>query len=136
MKKLSPFLWKLSWVVGLFLLVIISFDIENQINSYSVSTFDIIPKIWANFFIHIIWGIYLSLIFIKKWTFQVNLPLLICVFLPCILFSLNFPISALTSLYIPLGGWTIKVITSGLIEIVAGLTLMLSIFNNKKRDSN
>jgi hypothetical protein len=135
-KKLSPYLWKLAWVVGLFLLVIISFDIENQIDSYSSSTFDIIPIIWANFFIHFIWGIYLSLIFIKKWTFQVNLPLLICVFLPCILFSLNFPISTLTSLHIPLGGWTIKVITSGLIEIVAGLTLMLSIFNNKKSDSN
>ena len=136
MKKLSPYLWKLAWVVGLFLLVIISFDIENQIDSYSSSTFDIIPKVWANFFIHFIWGIYLSLIFIKKWTFQVNLPLLICIFLPCILFSLNFPIITLTSLGIPLGGWTIKVITSGLIEIVAGLTLMLSIFNNKKSDSN
>ena len=135
MKKLSPYLWKLSWVVGLFLLVIISFDIENQIDSYSSSTFDIIPKIWANFFIHFIWGIYLSLIFIKKWNFQVNLPLLVCVFVPCILFSLSFPISALTSLHITLGGWTIKVITSGLIEIVAGLSLMLSIFN-KKSDSN
>lgn len=130
-----PYLWKLAWVVGLFLLVMISFDIENQIDSYSNTNYDIIPKIWANFFIHFIWGVYLSLLFIKEWNFQVNRPLLICVFLPCILFSLNFPMSALTSLYIPLGDWTIKVITSGLIEIVAGLTLMLSIFNNKKSDN-
>lgn len=131
-----PYLWKLAWVVGLFLLVMISFDIENQIDSYSNANYDIIPKIWANFFIHFIWGLYLSLIFIKEWNFKVNRPLLICVFLPCILFSLNFPMSVLTSLYIPLGNWTIKVITSGLIEIVAGLTLMLSIFDNKKSDNN
>ncbi|AWE07255.1 hypothetical protein DCE79_07625 [Lysinibacillus sp. 2017] len=132
MKKLIPYLWKLAWVVGLLLLTIISFDIDKQIDSFSASSFNISPKFWANFLIHFIWGIYLSLICIKKWTFQINLPLLICVFLPCILFSLIIPISVVTSINVPLGGiWFVKVLASGFIEIVAGFTLMLSIFNRQ-----
>ncbi|KGR79023.1 hypothetical protein [Ureibacillus manganicus] len=136
MKKLLPYLWKLAWVVGLFLLIIIGFDIEKQIQSYSASTFNIAPNIWGFFIIHFIWGIYLSLILIKKWTFQINLPLLICVFLPCVLFSLILPISAITSMHFPFGVWFLNVIPSGVIEIVAGLTFMLSIFNNIKSESN
>lgn len=123
----------LAWVVGLFLLTIISFDIQKQIDSYSNSMFSVKPSYSAHILIHFIWGIYLSLLFIKKWTIRINLPLLLCVFLPCFLFSLILPISMFTSINFPTGGvWFIKVLSSGLIEIVAGLTLMLSIFDNKK----
>ena len=133
MKNIMPYLWKLAWVVGLLLLTIISFDIEKQIDSFSASSFNITPKYWASFLIHFIWGIYLSLILINNWTFQINRPLLICVFLPCIFFSLIIPISAITSISLSFGGiWFVKVLASRFIEIVAGLTLMLSIFNNKK----
>jgi len=135
-----PYLWKLGWVIGLFLLTIISFDIEKQVESFSYSSFNIAPIYWGNFLIHFIWGIYLSLILIKNWTFQINTPLLICVFLPCFIFSLIVPVFLTTSfryLSLPFGGvWFMKVLTSELIEIVAGFTLMLSIFKNKKSESN
>ncbi|HWL24308.1 MAG TPA: hypothetical protein VNR38_11270 [Ureibacillus sp.] len=135
MKKLIPYLWRLAWVVGLFILTIISFDIEDQIDSFSTATFNIMPNIWANFLIPFIWGIYLSLILIKKWAFRINLPLFLCVFLPCMLLSLIFPLSFLTSFHFPIGlGWIIKIMSSGLIEIVAGLTLMLSIFNSNNNE--
>lgn len=127
-----PYLWKLAWVVGLFLLTIISFNIEKHIDSYSTSIQSITPVYCANFLIHLIWGVYLSLILIKKWTFQINKSLFLCVFLPCFLFSVILPVGFLTSINFPIGGvWFIKIVSSGLIEIVAGLTFMLSIFNKK-----
>ncbi|QFF99297.1 hypothetical protein PB01_10925 [Psychrobacillus glaciei] len=124
MKKWSTYIWKLIWVIGLFLLTIISFDIKNQIKDSS--HFYMID--WTNFIIHFIWGIYISLIFIKKWSIKINLPLLICVSIPCFLFSLIMPLYAF-------GSWSLKVFSSNLIEIVAGLTWMLSIFNNSNSES-
>lgn len=135
MKKLKPYLWKLAWVVGLFLLTIISFDIQKQIDSYSNSMFSLKPSYSAHILIHFMWGVYLSLLFIKKWTIRINLPLFLCVFLPCFLFSLILPVSMFTPISFPGGVWFIKVASSGLIEIVAGLTLLLSIFDNKKSAS-
>ena len=125
MKKWSTYIWKLFWVIGLFLLTIINFDIKNQIKD---SSFPMIY--WTSFIILFIWGIYLSLIFIKEWSIKLNLPLLICVFIPCFLFSLIMPLSATFPISFTSGIWLIKVLSSNLIEIVAGLTLMLSIFNN------
>ena len=126
MKKWSPYIWRLSWVIGLFLLTIISFDIKNQIKDSS--HFSMIY--WTSFVFLFIWGIYLSLIFMKKWSMKINLPLLICVFIPCFLLSLIMPLSATFNISLPGSIWLIKLLSSNLIEIVAGLTFMPSIFNN------
>jgi len=136
MKKWSSYLWKLIWVIGLFLLTIISFNIKYKINVISASTYSIVPVIWTNFITLFMWGVYLSLIFIKKWTIKINLPLLICVYLPCFLFSLFGPLTTIFSLSLPVGGiWFNKALSSNLIEIIAGLTFMVSIFNNFKSES-
>ncbi len=66
MKKWSSYFWKLIWVIGLFLLTIISYDIKYQIKVISATTYSIVPVFWANFIILFMWGVYLSLIFIKK----------------------------------------------------------------------
>ena len=126
MKKWSTYIWKLFWVIGLLLLTIISFDIKNQIEN----SFHFAMIYWTNFIILFIWGIYLSLIFIKKWSIKINLPLLISVFIPCFLISLIMPLLATFPISFPSGIWLQKVLSSHLIEIVAGLTLMLSIFNS------
>ncbi|MET4561006.1 hypothetical protein [Lysinibacillus parviboronicapiens] len=136
MKKWSSYLWKLIWVIGLFLLTIISYNIKYKINVISASTYSMVPVFWTNFITLFMWGVYLSLIFIKKWTIKINLPLLICVFIPCFLFSLFVPLTTIFSLSLPIGGiWFNKALSSNLIEIVAGLTFMLSIFNNLKSES-
>ncbi len=136
LKKWSTYIWKLIWVIGLFLLTIISYDIKYQIKVISATTYSIVPVFWANFIILFMWGVYLSLIFIKKWTIKINLPLLICVFLPCFLFSLYVPLATFLPLSLPIGGiWFNKAVSSNLIEMVAGLTFMLSIFNNLKSES-
>lgn len=49
MKKWSPYLWKLIWVIGLFLCTIVSFDIKNEIKVMSASTYRIAPVFWTNF---------------------------------------------------------------------------------------
>ncbi|MEK4486100.1 hypothetical protein MHH81_10990 [Psychrobacillus sp. FSL H8-0484] len=129
MKKWSTYIWKLIWVIGLFLLTIISYDTKNQIKDSF--TFHSEMIYWTRFIILFIWGIYLSLIFIKKWSFKINLPLLTCIFIPCFFFSLIMPLSATFSISFSTGGmWLVKVLISNLIEIVAGLTFMLSIFSN------
>lgn len=51
MKKWSPYLWKLIWVIGLFLLTIISYDIKNEVRVMSASTFSIAPVFWTNLFL-------------------------------------------------------------------------------------
>ncbi|MFJ7730806.1 hypothetical protein ACIQXF_02815 [Lysinibacillus sp. NPDC097231] len=124
-------MWKLIWVIGLFLLTIISYDIKYQIKVISAT--NIVPVFWANFIILFMWGVYLSLIFIKKWTIKINLPLLICVFIPCFLFSLYVPLATFLPLSLPIGGiWFNKALSSNFIGIVAGLTFMLSIFNDSR----
>ncbi len=128
MKGWSTYIWKLIWIIGLFLLTIISFDIKNQIKNSS--HYDMIS--WTSSIIPFIWGIYLSLIFIKKWSIKINLPLLICIFIPSFLFSLIPPLTSTLSISFPIGLWFLKAFNSNLIEIVAGLTFMLSIFNNSK----
>jgi len=66
LKKWSTYIWKLIWVIGLFLLTIISYDIKYQIKVISATTYSIAPVFLANFIILFMWGIYLSLIFIKN----------------------------------------------------------------------
>ncbi|MDM5349629.1 hypothetical protein QUF65_01845 [Lysinibacillus sphaericus] len=133
MKKWSTYIWKLIWVIGLFLLTIISYDIKYQIKVISATTYSIVPVFLANFITLFMWGVYLSLIFIKKWTIKINLPLLICVFIPCFLFSLYVPLATFLPLTLPIGGiWFNKAISSNFIGIVAGLTFMLSIFNDSR----
>ena len=86
MKKsngLSYFL-KILWVVGLIILAIISFNYENQLQQTATETFNFILVIWSKLFMSIIFGLYISLLFVKKWSFNINPSLLWCVALPCI----------------------------------------------------
>ncbi|MDW0110061.1 hypothetical protein [Sporosarcina aquimarina] len=131
MKKWSTYIWKLIWVIGLFFLSIASFDILNHFkNSSHINTTS-----WASSIILFLWGIYLSLVFIKKWSIKINVPLLICVFIPSFLFSLIPLLTSILSISIPIGMLFLKIFSSNLIEIVAGLTFMLSIFDNSKTES-
>jgi len=86
------------------------------------------------FFIHFVWGIYLSLISIKRWKIQFNFPLFIGAFLPCLIVSLIIPISSITSGTVPFGPWFVKVHSTGLVEMAAGFTLILSIFHGTKEE--
>ena len=74
---------KILWVVGLIILAMISFNYENQLQQTATETFNFIPVIWSKLFMSIIFGLYISLLFVKKWSFNINPSLLWCVAMPC-----------------------------------------------------
>lgn len=131
------YFWKILWVVGLIILSIISFNYENQLQQTASETFNSIPVIWSNLFISIIFGLYISLIFVKKWSFNINLSLLWCVTIPCMLISFAYPIlatlSSTESLPENIASSSIsflllKIYSSDVFGIITGLTLILSFF--------
>ncbi len=67
--KWSTYLWKLLWVFGLVLLSSIIVHFENQVRYIVNATFNFSLLIWSNLIFSIIFGIYISLIFVKKWYF-------------------------------------------------------------------
>lgn len=132
MKKIWPYVWKIIWFVGLVILTIISYNIEQHLSNKVL--YNVTPLNWSHFIIHFIWGIYLSLICINRWKIQFNFPLFICVFIPSFVLSLYLPLTSVSIINIPVGMWFAKVYSSGLIEIVAGLSLMVSLFYPAKNE--
>jgi hypothetical protein len=147
MKKsnwLSYFL-KILWVVGLIILAIISFNYENQIQQTASETYNFIPVIWSKLFISIIFGLYISLVFVKKWSFSINPSLLWCVAIPCIILSFAFPIFVTLSSvdYLPeiitsspISSGLQKIYSTNVFGIIAGLTIILSLFNAQPNNKN
>lgn len=140
----TSYFWKILWIVGFILLAKISLSYEIQIKQSASETFYLIPVIWFSFFISIIFGLYLSLIFVKKWTFNINSSLLWCVSIPAFLLSLIFPISSTLASYNNLPDfianssilyWLINVTSSSnVFGIVAGLSIILSLFNDTRSE--
>lgn len=139
------YLLKTFWVIGLIILAIISFNYENQIQQTSRETFNFIPFIWSKQFISIIFGLYISLIFVKKWSFSVNPPLLWCVAIPCLIISFAFPIVVTLSSvnYLPeiianspISFGLQKIFSTNVFGIIAGLTMILSLFNAQPNNKN
>lgn len=137
--KWTSYFWKIIWVVGLIIIAIISSNTVNHFKQMANETFNFVPLLWSNLFISIIFGIYIALIFVKKWSLNLNPPLIWCVFIPCILVSFFNPILAtlgskfgnLTLSFIPY--WFIRISTLEVFGIIAGLTLILSIFNTQSK---
>ncbi|MEC1697915.1 hypothetical protein [Schinkia azotoformans] len=137
--KWTSYFWKLTWLVGLIVLAIISLNIVNHFKQMANDTFNFIPLLWSNLFISMTFGIYIALIFIKKWSLKFNPALLWCVSIPCILISFCYSILAtfssifdnLTFSFIPY--WLIRISTIEVFGIVAGLTLILSIFSSPSK---
>ncbi|CEG25665.1 hypothetical protein BN1002_00481 [Bacillus sp. B-jedd] len=128
----------LLWVAGLVIISKFAFDYENVVKNDSSGTFNLTPLIWAKFFSSIIFGLYLSLVLIKKWSIKINHGLLWFAAVPCFVLAILLPLVA-TFEY---GGggpamWEhslaqllmIAMGNSGLFGIAAGLTLLLSFFD-------
>ena len=147
MKKSNglSYLLKILWVVGLILLAIISFNYENQLQQNASETYNMIPVIWSKLFISILFGLYTSLLFVKKWSFNINSSLLWCVALPCIILSFSFPLlvtlssvdhlpEMMTSSLISSG--LQKIYSTNIFGIIAGLTMIFSLFNAQPNNKN
>ncbi|WP_312114913.1 hypothetical protein [Brevibacillus reuszeri] len=97
------------------------------IKDYASSTFSYNLVVWYEVGAMFLFGIYLSFLFIKRWSLQVNFPLLFCVCIPCLLLSVIVPFE-LSNLF---SMW--KIMSNGIISLVAGFTLPLGLFSVNER---
>lgn len=143
--KWLSYILKILWVVGLILLAIISFNYQNQIQQTASETFNMVPTIWIEPLISIIFGFYISFIVVKKWSLSVNLSLLWCVAIPCLILTLSLPILVTLSSVnyfseIPITAsfsfGLQKIYSTNAFGIIAGLTIILSLFNSKANNQN
>jgi len=139
--KLSPYQWKILWVIGLVILSFICFDYQEHAQQTSKETFTITPILWINLIITILFGLYFSLLFVRKWSIQLNPSLLFCVAVPCLLLSFLYPLDAtiepinhfLAGIFSPsIYQWLLKIYAMNAAGIVGGMTLILSIFSGDR----
>ncbi|MFP3919809.1 hypothetical protein U5N28_18550 [Lysinibacillus telephonicus] len=133
--KWSTYLWKLLWVVGLIILSLIILNFENQVRNFVDATLYFSLIFWFNLISSILFGIYISLIFVKTWSLNINTTLLWGVSIPCILISFFYPIM-LTLGKAGVPNWIIQISTSEVLGIVSGMTLILSFFSNQSKIGN
>lgn len=74
--KWQSSLLKSLWVIGLIILANLAFNVENQMSIEAKATFNPFPVLWLKPILSIIFGLYLSLIFINKWSIKLNVSLL------------------------------------------------------------
>ena len=139
----SIYFWKILWFIGLIILANINFNIMSQAKEYSNSTFNSLPQLWVNSLIPFIFGLYISLIFVKKWKFNITGSLLWCVSIPSIIISFGSPILVTFSLHailpeklaISILFWFMDMSTFDVFGIIAGLTLILSFFHTQSNNN-
>ena len=120
-----------NWVIGLIFFVIGSYNLGVSVKHQVATTFNQSPQYWFSSIIPFFFGIHLSLLFLKKRSFKMNLPLLLCVSVPCMLFSFYIPIAfTFASSYALIPFWMVKFNYYGYVSIVGGFTLTLSFIKN------
>ena len=136
--KLLPYLRKVLWVVGLIILAITSFDYASQAQQTMNATASLVSYVWTKLFISIIFGLYISILLVKKWSIKINPSLLICVTIPCLLLSFAYPIWSIhePNLSPSIVFSLMKILSTGMLGTIAGLTLVLGIFNNHSESEN
>jgi len=119
----------LFWVAGLFLLLFAIYHFERIAHLNAAATYLATPEIWTGTLASFVLGVYLPLLFIKGPS-RLNVPLLVCVFLPSTILGFYLPIAAGTGLPIQL--WVTKLDTHGFELVVSGFSLMVPLFNNRR----
>ncbi|TQR19319.1 hypothetical protein [Psychrobacillus vulpis] len=136
----SKYIWILFWVIGLILLAYISYTLELRIKNHAQTDFNMLPIVWYKSIAPFIFGIYISLIFVKVWSFRWSAPLTLCVTVPCLIIALYNPVIFTIAQDIPFlqtnyfaatSFWMLNVNSLGIPSIVAGLTLMVGLFSQK-----
>ncbi|MGE7093589.1 hypothetical protein ACQKII_19460 [Lysinibacillus sp. NPDC048646] len=133
---------KFFWLIGLILLVMLCSNIEKIIQQTVSETFNFMPVIWSNPIIAVIIGFYISLIIVKKWSFNINPSLLWCVAIPCMLLTFAYPVFAslasIESYQLDIKNpiiinWLLQIYSTDVFGIIAGMTVILSIFSAPKK---
>ena len=70
--KWVSYLLKILWVIGLIVLAMISYNYEIQISQTASETYNFIPVFGSKPVISILFGLYTSLIFVKRWSLRIK----------------------------------------------------------------
>lgn len=136
---------KLLWIVGLFGLILFGYHLEQIINQKANETFkNILSLFWFNATAPFIFGLYISLLFVKRWSFKFNPPLFLCVTVPCLIVSFYPPVvytfasitTSDSSFSANISFWFFKINSFGIAPIVAGLTFFASLFRGIQLSKN
>lgn len=135
----SNYVLKLMWLIGFIALLLISSDLEQSIRQTVATTFKPQNMFWFYANAPLVIGVYISFIFIREWSFKLNVPLLLCITVPCFIVTFYFPIAyviaSLTtatpgSFSVPSPFWMLDLNSLKIPSLVAGLTLMIGIFGS------
>lgn len=124
------------WVLGLIALVVTKSYFEKSIKQFADDMISPLPEIWFNTTVPFLFALYFSLLFVKKWSFEMNAPIFLCVSVPCLILSFYAPIvytfvsitSTSSSYSVPIPSWMLSLNSDGIVSIVAGLTLIMALF--------
>jgi hypothetical protein len=133
----SKFAFKLIWVVGLIGLILVGFHYEQIIKQKVEGTYNPLPLYWFYSTVPFLFGVYISLLFVKVWSFKTDLSLFLCVTVPFLIISFYSPViytvvfnttTTPSSFSVPIPFWLYKINSFGIVPIVAGLTFTVSLF--------
>lgn len=127
---------KISWMIGFLLLIFGSISVNNYLKELASNTFNPTSYVWATAVISIVIGGYIALLFIKQFKVKLNMGLFIFVTIPCLLLTLYYPIvtifpSVVDPLPFLMSASFIQFTSEEIFGVVAGLTLVLSLFKQK-----
>lgn len=133
----STWIMKLLWFAGLLGLLYISNYFELIVKQKVNATFITLPLIWFYSIVPFIFGVYISLLFVKKWLFIMKKQLFLCVTVPCLIISFYYPIAAtfFPNAPFPFVYWIINPNSAGIASLVAGLTFILAFFGVNQESS-
>lgn len=141
--KKAVYYWRILWLIGLLILGNIKLHYTTLIRR---------DFYWVEPFLAMMLGLYIALIFVKKWSIQIKPALLWCIAIPCILLRVIVPLflvldtsssieallpTKIQLLLLPVIFYVISpIVGEDVFGIVGGLTLMISIFQTHLYDGN
>lgn len=123
----GSYLFRLLWLVGLWVFAHITFQVLTPHPSANVNYKTIHTVLMLSAINYFLFGMYLAVLFIQNWRPRFNPPLLIFIFMPCVSLPILESILGVVS---PV--WLIKANTMSFSSVAAGASLMLGLFGSTK----
>lgn len=133
----AKYVWKLLWFVGFIILLNFYFRLGHEIKDAASATFDMTPYLWFSAIMPFVIGLFIGLVFVKRWTWKFNFSLFLCVAIPSLVLHFSIPliyIFPIENINLPL--WSMSASTSNIMGVVAGIALMLSLFSDSEKNGN
>jgi hypothetical protein len=129
------FLYRLVWFVGFFILLLAENYYVGVFTKLKYS-FIVLPWLWFEAAAPIILGMYTAIIFVRKWGFKPNSPILFCIALPCLILTFYIPAAytmATFNIHVHIPTWYPDLDIIEMASFVGGLTLIRGLFSSNNK---